>query len=384
MTDYHDNFFDENRPWSKLKNSILGSYMKPYMAKVNRRPERIRLVDAFAGRGKMSTGDPGSPLIICSAAERYAKGKYSALFANIKANEHEELTSILSAGGYIPSAKTVFADAIDQIRNLTENLGDETLFLYIDPFGLDVEFDVLQPLLNRDNRYSTEIFINLNMPGIHRLASRNAWLSGQGDQDAIERHHEKLTRTLGGEYWKDVFLNDKAIDTKDRERRLVTLYRERLSSTGYLNFTGACPVREKIESQTKYHMVFASPHPDALLLINDAMCNAFNKYMHEQWVKDTLFAESPWSEWRLPEKLRRIVLSYIGRHESDTRLDLWRRIVRDHFMLFTSSEYRQAVQSMYNTGRLECVTPIAKGGARPTKRLNDNCVFVVPQQQAMF
>ena len=384
MTEYHDNFFDEKRPWSKLKNSILGSYMTPYLAKVNKRPERILLVDAFAGRGKMSTGDPGSPLIICSAAQKYAKGKYSALFVNIKQNEHEELTSILDAGGYMPSANTIFGDAIGQVRHLTENLSDETLFLYIDPFGLDVEFDVLEPLLNRDKRYSTEILINLNMPGIHRLASRNAWLNGQGDQEAIERHHEKLTRTLGGDFWKDVFLDDKTIDTKDRESRLITLYRERLSSTGYLKYTGACPVREKIDSQTKYYMVFASPHLDSIVLLNDSMCRPFQIYMHDQWAKDTYFAGSPWTEWRDPKLIQGVTLEYVRNYDGDTREELWRRILLDHFMLFTESEFNSAIKYLHDSGKIRCITPIERGGIRPTKRLNKKCVFELSEERTLF
>ncbi|MCY3715811.1 MAG: hypothetical protein OXG92_05035, partial [Chloroflexi bacterium] len=80
MSSYREDFFDENRPWSKLKNRILDSYMTPYLAKVNRRIQRIMLVDAFAGPGKMADGSPGSPLIMAGAAERYVRDKYKAYF----------------------------------------------------------------------------------------------------------------------------------------------------------------------------------------------------------------------------------------------------------------------------------------------------------------
>ena len=332
----------------------------------------------------MSTGEPGSPLIICSAAEKNAKGKYSVFFVKKKEREHQELTAILDAGGYLTSAKTIFGDALYQLRRLTENLGDETLFLYIDPFGLDVEFDVLQPLLDRDNSYSTEILINLNMPGIHRLASRNAWLSGQGNRNAIEGHHEKLTRTLGGDYWKEVLLDISETDTKVREARLVSLYRERLSSTGYLKYTGACPVRERVESQTKYHMVFASPHHDSIVLLNDSMCRSFQKYMHDQWAKDTYFADSPWTEWRDPQLSQSVALQYVSDYIGDTREELWRRIVLDHFMLYTESEFISAIKFLLDSGKIECITPIEKGGIRPTRRLNKNCVFKLSETRTLF
>ena len=322
------------------------------------------------------------PLIICEAAEKRAKGKYLAYFFNNDPEHHEQLTANLAENGYT-SAKAILGDAIELIRLLTQRLEDQTLFLYIDPFGLDCEFDVLEPLLARNRRYSTEIFINLHMPIIHRLASKNTLPVSHTEDARIQSFHDKLTRTLGGEYWKEAIWNESEA-AKERENRLISLYREKLSSTGYLTWTGACPIRQRIESQTKYFMVFASPHPDAVILLNDEMCKSFNAYMHSQWVTDTFFADSSWSDWRQPATLQGIVLNYVRAYKGETRKELWQEIVKDHFMLFTSSEYRQAVKSMCDSGRLDCVTPIAKGGARPTKRLNDNCVFAVPQQQAKF
>jgi three-Cys-motif partner protein len=70
-----DDFFKGKRPWSKIKDRILNSYMSPYMAKVNQRGQPILVLDAFAGPGRFDDGQPGSPLIICQAAEKYAKGR---------------------------------------------------------------------------------------------------------------------------------------------------------------------------------------------------------------------------------------------------------------------------------------------------------------------
>ncbi len=320
---------------------------------------------------------------MCSAAEKRAKGKYSAIFVNNNEVHHQKLTSILDAGGYLTSADTIYGDAIEQLRHMTESLRDETLFLYIDPFGLDVEFDVLLPLLYRDGKYSTEILINLHMPIIHRLAGRKSFLATY-DRDQFKANHEKLTRTFGGDYWKEALLENDNSAAKDREGRLVKLYREKLSSTGYLTFTGGCPVRERLESQTKYYMVFASPHPDAILLLNDTMCKSFQDYMHVQWAKDTFFADSSWSEWRDPTKLQDLVVEYVDRNRGSNRREIWQRIVEDHFMLITSSEYRRAMKANCESNRIICVTPIEKDGIRPTKRLNDKCVFEKVSQQGLL
>ena len=76
MTEQNDDFFEGKRPWSVIKDEILGAYMSPYIAKVNRLKRRILLIDGYAGPGVFDDGSAGSPLIICQAAERFAKGNY--------------------------------------------------------------------------------------------------------------------------------------------------------------------------------------------------------------------------------------------------------------------------------------------------------------------
>ncbi len=383
MPDYHDEFFDEQKPWSRLKNRILGSYMPPYMAKVAKLGKRIIIVDAFAGPGRFNDRTAGSPLIIAEAAEKFAAGKYDAYFFNNRESHHNLLAGFLERQG-ISAAKPVFGDAIEQLADLIARLRDETLFLYIDPYGLDCEYDLLRPLLERPKRHSTEIMINLHMPISHRLGSRYTVQRDGVEDPKIRRYHEKLTRVYGGNYWWDILIEGQYANAKKREEALINHYRGMLTSTGYLSYSGACPIREKTDSATKYFMVFASPHPDALLLLNDEMCKSFNAHMHNQEVKDTLFADSSWTEWRNPDRMRDIALRYVRVFPRESRLELWRRIVGDHFMLFTKSEFGKAMKHLCDTGEIECITPVIKGGTRPTKRLNDNCAFVPSTKPRMF
>ena len=383
MSDYHDDFFDEQKPWSRLKNRILGSYLPPYLAKVARLRKRIILLDAFAGPGAFLDGTAGSPLIICDAAERYAKGEYVAYFINNNLLHHNTLKAILGEKG-LESAIPSYGDAISTISQLISNLRDETLFLYIDPYGLDCEFDSLRPLLERDKKSSTEILINLHMPISHRLGSRNAVLGDDPVDSRVQSYHDKLTRVYGGDYWiQDLILNDHA-NAKDRERALVAHYREKLASTGYLTFTGTCPIREKTESATKYFMVFASRHPDSMLLFNDEMCKCYNSYMHDQDSQDTLFSNLTWQDWRNPNELTELILSYIDDSEGVSRRDLWLRIVQRHFMHFTSSEYRKALENLRRDGRIDCFTSSNDGPLVRTRRLNDNTIIKVARQKTLF
>jgi len=84
-------FFQGKRPWSKIKDQVLGSYMPGYLAKVAMLGKPILLIDAFAGPGKFDDDSIGSPLILCNAAEKQAKNQYRAIFFNRDSAHHEQL-----------------------------------------------------------------------------------------------------------------------------------------------------------------------------------------------------------------------------------------------------------------------------------------------------
>jgi hypothetical protein len=114
-------------------------------------------------------------------------------------------------------------------------------------------------------------------------------------------------------------------------------------------------------------MIFASRHPDAMVIFNDEMCKAFNSYTNRNEMQATLFADEPWTVWRDSSKLVDIVIEYVNRFPGKTRQALWLDIINDYFMLFTASEYKQAVNGAVEAGRITSPTQ------RRTRRLNDNC-----------
>ena len=347
--------------------------MSPYTAKIVHRGQRLLYVDAFAGPGRFEDGRVGSPLIICQAAEKYAKGRAQAVFVNKDLHHHEQLKNILITEGWDKFAFPVLGDATQVLRGVATKMSNESIFLYIDPFGLQCEFDVLEPFLQRSKAFSTELLINLSMPIIHRLAARDSFLSGTFSEH-VPAFHEKLTRTLGGDYWKDILLANNGLDTKTREKLIMDSYMRRLSETDYLRYTGYCPIQVNRDSRTKYYMVFASPHPDAMLLFNDEMLKAFNEYMHEEETRGTLFAGQPWTEWHDTNRLKQLILRYVAQYPGSTRKELWPKIVADHFMRFTSSQYKDTVSKMVKAGEVRCPTPFPSS-IRKTSKMNDDCVL---------
>lgn len=365
-----NNFFVGKRPWSKIKDRVLGEYMVSYIAKVNRRGQPILLVDGYAGPGIFDDDTEGSPFIICKAAEKYAKGNYQAFFINKDKKHHNQLSQAIEKAGWSSSAKTILSDSTLFLQQLPYLIHKQTLFLYLDPFGLKgCEFDLLKPFLGRNSGYSTEILLTMNMNILHRLATRHAVKNGRQNEPRIKSYHQRLTQVFGGEYWQDILWQSTG-RLVDRETQLIDAYRERLAKS--LPITGACPVREKADKRIKYFMVFASHHEDSIILLNDIMAKAYFSTMHKEYVKNGLWEGTDWRDTRSIGNLTQDIIEMVAQHPRETRESIWFRIVQKHFMRYLKPEYNAAVQRLVDNKTLISPTP------RKTKRLNENCTLYPP------
>lgn len=359
-------FFKGKRPWSNIKDQILGQYMPAYLAKVATLGKPIILIDAFAGPGRFDDGAAGSPLIMCQAAEKRVPGKYLAIFVNHTRVHHDELSRVLSQ--FIDQKKVIpiHGSAEALLAQVRQVLGEHTVFLYLDPFGLKgCEFSVIEPFFRRKREYSTEVVINLSVPTMFRLAARKAVAAGRSQEPRIVAFHRRLTGVLGGDYWKDILWDDSTTSELKAEK-VMKVYREKiLGDETPRAFSGSCPVRERTGSGIKYYVTFYSRHRDAMLLMNNAMCAAYHKRMHEAATDGTLFQNTSWKDGRAGRDLKDIVLTAVRDAPRRSRLELWVEIVQKEFMRFTDSEYRQAVRDLVKDKMLRFED------VRGTGRLND-------------
>src|SRR5216683_4415998 len=366
MSESRDDFFEGKRPWSKIKDEILEKYMTPYLAKVNTRGQPILLIDGYAGPGSFGDDTVGSPIIMCEAAEKYAKGNYQAIFINNEKKHHEKLSSEILRRGWSHSAETLLGNSQLLLKALPKALLDQTVFLYLDPFGpTGCDFALLKPFLERASQFSTEILLTMNMPAMHRFATPKAVRAGRQEEQMIKDFHQILTNVLGGEYWKDILWQE--IDAEERERQLIQAYQDKLAQ--YLRFTRSCPVRERTDRRIKYFIVFASQHIDALILLNDIMTRAYFSGMHKADFAGGLWEDTDWREMRSIEGLDQIVTALVGKHPGETRKSIWFHIVDGHFMRYLSLEYRNMVKQLVETKELTSPTFLR------TNRLNDDSIL---------
>ena len=285
-----DPFFRTKRAWSKVKDKIVGDYIVGYLRIVPQLRRPILIVDAFAGPGRFGDGSEGSPLIICNAIG--ARGASSTRMSCIFSDAHpahraaltENLAPYLASGTCAPP----YADCGEAIARALELGVNSTVFFYLDPFGIkELEFEMVKPIYDRDTKHSTEALINfsfrtfMRMSGNWNYADSASQVSSKVKQGKIET----LNRVMGGDYWRGI-ITDSALDSLARENAVMRAYRKRVRE--YLPHAYTIPVKERTDDYAvpgdelaRYHLIFATRHPRAVVLMNDVARNALEPYLRQ-------------------------------------------------------------------------------------------------------
>lgn len=249
---------------SKAKHEILRRYLGgwlPIMAKWN---GRLLLLDGFAGPGRYTGGEEGSPLIMLKAyLEHTQRDRISAelVYAFIEENldRVEHLEAEIAALGTLPddllcqvihgNFEEVFRDQVEHLQKRNQQLAPT--FAFIDPFGYtDAPLDLTKSILKFDR---CEVLIYLPIPHINR------WLS-KPDQE------QGLSALFGSDEWK------KAIELKGSARKtfLHDLFRDQLKLDGGVKYVRSFEIINR-QGTSGYHLFFGTNHETGLELMKGAM-----------------------------------------------------------------------------------------------------------------
>lgn len=347
-------FFDSKRSWSKRKDRILGSYLAAYLPKVATQGLPILIVDGFAGPGKFKDGSPGSPLIIAHAIQ--SSGKPAKLWA-IEANKHSatQLVNLLSQFDFVTCKHT---DFLSTLPDILSEVPSHSVFLYLDPFaikGLSLR-SLAQIFQWLERRKSVEVLINFNATAFARCA-RAAMKTETGDEPEDEQISRSITKEelsdfAGGDWWEGVVA--KRLPFANEVAELVSGYCSRLRK----HFAEVCfhEIREHIDhAAPKYVLVFASRHPDALLLMNDEMVKSRDSLVDESRDRTSyLFETAPVKFVPDPHEVSAVVEAELTTKMS--RRDLVIKIVRLHFGRFPTGEIKRVVSEQIKSGRVRSST----------------------------
>jgi len=341
MAKKNDDFFAEKKPWSKVKDELLGCYFQPYVQKILYTYKPLVYVDCFAGKGKFDDGNPGSPIIALNIIDDCLskttisqKPKIEKFFIDL--NYASELQENLKSYNDVTIISGRYEDKIDEIL---ENKKDYNVFLYIDPYGIKaldcLKFDKLA-----NNRFkSIELLINMNSFGFLREACRVQGIQFKTDDNfadlieyepsifevtnnSLQVSKEKLNNIAGGDYWIEIIEKYKnhQLSGYEAEELFSEQYCKRLrrSYPYVLNM----PIRLQQGQHTKYRMIHATKHKDGCLLMVDNICNRWELLRDMQNSEQfTFFKENINNEILNSRELENKIISHISKYNDFISLD---------------------------------------------------------------
>ncbi len=134
-TDFHDS----RKTWSRIKHSILGTYLSLLLGKLGRPDEHVYYVDGFAGQGRYEDGEDGSPLIAAKLAENPVQKSRREVLRCINVEQNPatfsnlvEATAAYVEKGIVKNLLGSFEDRLPKVLQLVQNC---PTFFFIDPFG---------------------------------------------------------------------------------------------------------------------------------------------------------------------------------------------------------------------------------------------------------
>lgn len=218
----------ELQPHTVGKHRVLESYLGAWLPILSSWNKRIRFVDAFAGPGEYSGGEPGSPMIaLQTLVEHSARPRmdceFSYVFIEATKPRFDHLKDVLTRiDDRLPSncryqtVNSTFDESLTRVMDQLdrENKSLEPTLVMIDPFGIKgVSMNVIQRILQHP---STEVYISFMYRDINRFR----------DADHFEKGMDAL---IGTPEWRDITEIEGA---EARKAQFFELFRAQLKAAG--------------------------------------------------------------------------------------------------------------------------------------------------------
>ena len=324
-------FFGKKRDWSRYKDFILAYYLEPYIPKVNTLKRPILVVDCFAGRGEFGDGQPGSPVIIASAIEKWrAKGvPIRGLFIEADPDNHRHLSARLGRFGEYrrapardlrrPPPRDRPPGPPQHGLPLRRSLQREGPGLRADEGGLRPD-----PHVEFERRGAAE----LQLGHVHAMGVGGRCNGTKTSPPRRPTSRSTSLRTPRAAPWNWPLSTPLPGATTGGPSPLTQPSTSRRSSTASLRSTWggcsrpsptspACDIKAKYHHRVpKYHLIYATRHQDGLELINDAMCKARREFLGAEFTKGLLFDLTPEEEVPDLSELRGSLLPWSPRRSA--------------------------------------------------------------------
>ncbi|MFZ2030350.1 MAG: three-Cys-motif partner protein TcmP [Vitreimonas sp.] len=345
----------ELEPHTAAKHEILRRYLQAWAPILSQgRFPHIVFLDGFAGPGRYSKGEEGSPIIAIKAVieqPRAIRAKVDFHFIELDRKRADHLDSevkVLTLPTNVTAtlhAGRAFQDAFPEVWNAyapRQGKPRPPTFVFIDPFGFKIPFRYVREVLQAQ---SCEVLINFMFEEINRFLSQ-------------EHQPENFDELFGCPDWREGM---KLKLPSDRVKFLHDLYKRQLTEAAGAKFVRSFAMRNKNDSMD-YFLFFATNSELGLQKMKEAMwkVDESGTYTFSDATDPTqalLFTKEP--DRTLLQKL--IVDKFAGCETSVGEVE--RFVVCDPISPFRETHYKKVLQSLEAAGRL---TPIdAPAGRRP-------------------
>jgi three-Cys-motif partner protein len=257
VTGADDQYWGQPGLPSVFKHDLLRRYLPRFAGKTGSVTKGVVYLDGYAGRGRYQDGTPASAERILQIAEKQGVIgiNYRLFFYESNPRSYAILKPVVDE--YV--ARGVQAEAfrnevIEGLVDVIAAAAGMPLFLFLDPCGLGVPFDVLVNTLTgpRANKWPpTEMLLNFSLEAVRRIAGHVASLTPN------ERTMQRLDDALGGNWWRDLVtrgVTDEAVD------QIVRGFMHRLSRAARMRLF-AISVERAPTHKPIYYLVFGTRNP---------------------------------------------------------------------------------------------------------------------------
>lgn len=185
--------------WTRIKLEALQNYLVAFNTALSKQNFTRIYIDAFAGTGRCDITVDGEKTSIDGSARRALAidppfNTYT--FIELRA---KKLAALRALEGEYPgkSINVIQDDANAALKTLCEKYAwrNERAVLFLDPFGMHVEWTTLQAIAKTG---AIDVWYLFPYSGLYRQAAKNA--------DAMDSDKEgSITRLLGTDEWRQVF-----------------------------------------------------------------------------------------------------------------------------------------------------------------------------------
>jgi three-Cys-motif partner protein len=252
-----DRFFGERSAQAVLKHGILTRYAYYFAGRAGRATKgRVAFIDGYAGSGRYDDGSSGSPLLLASQAQQAELlGRDVRLaFIEPEAKIRSQLVKTLQASNIEPDQllDTGLDEAVDL---LLERYARRAVFLFVDPFGLAIDFEHLIDILSQSTpSRPIDVLYHFSLSSVARMGR-----AAMADTPSADRNAARIERAIGTDIlWREMFAAaDRPGAPTEAAFRLAQAFSGNVrSSTGVPSI--GVPVSQRPGQLPKYYLMLFS------------------------------------------------------------------------------------------------------------------------------